>query len=75
MKRGRKLWFTLFWILAPWMTTATLFFGARGQWISALGCCLAGGAMAALGLDAALWSKRSVKRGLDRPLEGDQRSR
>lgn len=31
--------------------------------------------MAALGLDAALWSKRSVKRGLDRTLEGDQRSR
>ena len=71
MKRWRQLLGVLLWFLAPWVATATLFFGTRGQWLSALGCCLAGGALAALGLDTALWSQRDYHQSGDL-IQGDQ---
>ena len=59
-------------LLAPWAATATLFFGTRGQWLAALGCCLLGGSMAALGLDRALWSRRTDMSEREGGLETDQ---
>ena len=42
-------------IIVPWVATASLLFGVRGQWLGVMGCCLMGGSLAALGLDTLLW--------------------
>ena len=42
-------------LLTPWIVSASIVFGMRGQWLGVLGCCLMGGAAAALALDTVLW--------------------
>ena len=42
-------------LLTPWVVSASIIFGMRGQWLGVFGCCLMGGAAAALALDTALW--------------------